>query len=228
MNNNLDTQAATFDPEDDNALVLAAKSGDEQAFGILVTRHRRKIYVAALRYTRVAEDAEDIVQQTFQKAFIHLRRFEGKSSFSTWLTRIAMNEAFMLLRKSRSQREILFDHMNENETTAAGAEMADSSPDPEAMYLEREGVDKLLAAMNTLTPCLRMAIELREFTELSLQETAIRMGLTVAAVKARVFRGRAKLRDSLRRFEQSPKGRRRLTTSCEANPRHFGYSLQLH
>jgi len=226
MNNNLDAQVTRLDSEDDNALVLAAKGGNEQAFEILAARHRRKIYAAALRYTHVAEDAEDIVQETLQKAFIHLRSFEGKSSFSTWLTRIAINEALMLLRKSRSRREILFDHTNEEEVSAAGAEIADSDPDPEAMYSLREGAETLLAAMNTLTPCLRMAIELREFTELSLQETAIRMGLTVAAVKARVFRGRAKLRNSLRRFENGPKRRRGLTTSCEANPRHFGYHFQ--
>src|SRR5580704_10112081 len=92
-------------PAGDETLVVAAKNGDEQAFEILVERHRRKLFVVALRITRVREDAEDIAQQSFQKAFLHLRRFEGKSSFLTWLTRIAINEALMWLRGSHRHRE---------------------------------------------------------------------------------------------------------------------------
>src|SRR6201993_492377 len=82
-------------------VVAAAKGGDEVAFETLFNRHQRKIFALAFRYTRVREDAEDIVQQTFQNAFVHLQTFEGKSSFSTWLTRIAINQALMLLRSRR-------------------------------------------------------------------------------------------------------------------------------
>jgi len=91
-------------PAGDETLVLAAKNGNEQAFEILVERHRRKIFLVALRITRAREDAEDIAQQSFQKAFLYLRRFEGKSSFLTWLTQIAVNEALMLLRGTRRRR----------------------------------------------------------------------------------------------------------------------------
>src|SRR5712664_2118014 len=91
--------ASFRDSAPDEELVAATKSGDELAFETLVKRHERKIFVLAFRYTRVREDAEDVVQQTFQKAFVHLQRFEGKSAFSTWLTRVAINEALILLRK---------------------------------------------------------------------------------------------------------------------------------
>src|ERR1700756_4560564 len=100
--NKTDKPAATFcssgDYVSEKQLVAAAKSGDESAFEILVKRQERRIFRVALRYTRVREDAEDIVQQTFQKAFAHLQKFEGKSAFSTWLTRIAINDALMALR----------------------------------------------------------------------------------------------------------------------------------
>src|ERR1700757_3900640 len=95
------TSGCFGDPGGDEALVAAAKRGDELAFERLVRRHRPRIFALALRYARVREDAEDIVQQTFQKAFVYLHRFQGKSSFSTWLSRIAINEALMLLRRGR-------------------------------------------------------------------------------------------------------------------------------
>ena len=91
-------------PEGEEALVIAAKNGNDHAFETLVERYRRRMLAVALRLTRVREDAEDVTQQSFQKAFVHLHRFEGKSSFSTWLTRITVNEALMLLRRGRGHR----------------------------------------------------------------------------------------------------------------------------
>ena len=213
MNHDLNKKVVSFDPVDDGALVLAAKGGDEQAFGLLVTRYQRKIFVSALRYTRVPEDAEDVVQQTFQKAFIHLQKFEGKSSFSTWLTRIAINEALMLLRRNRSLRELSFKDTSEEQTASPSMEISDSAPDPEMNFLQSERTQALVAAMNRLTPRLRTAIELRELAELSTRETARRMGISVAAVKARVFHGRAKLRKTLRRPRFASKGVQRLAAA---------------
>jgi RNA polymerase sigma-70 factor (ECF subfamily) len=89
----------------------------------------------ALRLTRVHEDAEDITQQSFQRAFVHLHRFEGKSSFSTWLTRITVNEALMLLRRGGGRREISIDEERFEPKEAARLEIPDSDPDPEACYL---------------------------------------------------------------------------------------------
>src|SRR5260370_7521063 len=92
--------------DEEAALVLAAKSGDGQAFEILIERYQRRILAVARRFTRIREDADDIVQQSLQKAFVHLHKFEEKSRFSTWLTRIAINEALMLLRRRRGLREV--------------------------------------------------------------------------------------------------------------------------
>jgi RNA polymerase sigma-70 factor (ECF subfamily) len=118
--------------EGDLTLVAAAKGGNLRAFEVLVKRHEQKIFFVAQRMTGTREGAEDIVQQTVQKAFTHLGKFEERSSFSTWLTRIGINEALMLLRKRRGLREMFVDDLNGNEETATVPEVPDSSPDPEA------------------------------------------------------------------------------------------------
>jgi RNA polymerase sigma-70 factor (ECF subfamily) len=186
-------------------LVAAAKRGDEKAFETLVRRHRPRILALAQRYTRVREDAEDVVQQALQKAFIYLNSFEGKSSFSTWITRIAINEALMWLRRARVLREVSVDNLSCEDETVPALEIPDRSPDPEAKYLERERLQILFSAMGELRPGMRTAIELRELGELSNLETACRMDLSLSTVKARVFQGRKKLRETLRRYRRFPR-----------------------
>ena len=189
---------------DDAALVVAAKSGDGRAFEILVGRHKQRIFFVARRMTRTREDAEDVVQQSFQKAFIHLREFEGRSAFSTWLTRIAVTEALMLLRRSRGLREVLIDDLGDSEETGIALVFRDSTPDPEASYSQREWVGMLSSAMSELTPGMRKAIQLRELDERSMEETARIMGISVSAAKGRVFHGRRKLRERLEHHFGSP------------------------
>jgi RNA polymerase sigma-70 factor (ECF subfamily) len=204
MNHNAEpTIACLSDPAAEQMLVVAAKNGDEQAFETLFKRHRQKILRVVLRYAHVREDAEDIVQQSFQKAFVYLHKFEGKSSFSTWLTRIAINESLMLLRHGRALREVLVDDHSEAEGNAASLEMPDSSPDPEASYLRRERAQILSETLGNLRPGMRKAIELRDLAELSTEETARRMGVSVASVKARLFHARKKLRERLSRYLKS-------------------------
>ena len=214
MNNEPRTTLISSDLAGDHAVALAAKLGDQRAFGILFQRYQPKIFAVALRYTRIAEDAEDVVQQTFQKAFIHLHRFEGKSSFYTWLTSIAVNEALMLLRRTRAHREVPIDDASEEETGIHGLQIPDSAPDPEASYLKQEETEALSEAIGKLRVKLRTAIELRELGELSAEETAQCLGLSVAAVKARVFHGRRKLRQSLRRSGVDPKRAQRLAKAA--------------
>jgi RNA polymerase sigma-70 factor (ECF subfamily) len=213
MNNTPNTGNISSNAIGDHAFALAAQRGDERAFGILFERYQREMFAVALRYTRVPEDAEDIVQQTFQKAFIHLHQFDGKSSFSTWLTRIAVNEALMLLRKGRAVRQVLIEDSSEEQTATHGLEIRDASPSPEANYLKREETELLSAAISNLKPRLRTVIELRELAELSTQETARRMGVSVAAVRARIFHGRKKLRRSLQRLGFAPRGLQRSTVA---------------
>ena len=206
MNHNAEpTVACLSDPAAEQMLVVAAKNGDEQAFETLFKRHQRKILSIVLRYAHVREDAEDIVQQSFQKAFVHLCKFEGKSSFSTWLTRIAINEALMFLRSIGAVREVPIDDTNDAEGSTGGFEIPDSSPDPEASYLRLERAQILSETLGNLRPGMRKAIELRELAELSTEQTAEQMGLSVGAVKARIFHGRRKLRERLRRYMTSPR-----------------------
>lgn len=185
------------DPASDEVLVSAAKNGDGNAFEALMRRHRRKLLALALRYTRIREDAEDVVQQTFQNAFVHLGNFEGKSLFSTWLTRIAINEALMFLRRARAVREVSIDDLNGDEGTPPHFTIVDESSNPEATCLKREEARILSIAIGRLPPILRKVVELKELRELSGRETARRMGLSLAAVKARVFHGRKKLRSHI-------------------------------
>jgi RNA polymerase sigma-70 factor (ECF subfamily) len=180
------------------ALVFAAKRGDRRAFEILIERYDRRILAVARRFTRVREDAEDIVQQSFQKAFIHLHKFEGKSCFSTWLTRIAINESLMLLRRGRGLREVPINDLSGNEETALGLEIPDTRVGPESAFLQGERNRILSEAMDKLTPGIRTAIELRDLGELSTKEAARVMGLSVSAVKARLFNGRRKLHQILK------------------------------
>jgi RNA polymerase sigma-70 factor, ECF subfamily len=192
--------------EENAALVAGAKTGDARAFELLVERHERKIFSMAQRITRNREDAEDVVQQSFQKAFIHLKEFAGDSLFSTWLTRIAINEALMLLRRKRGSHEVPIEESSMKTESALPLDFLDSAPNPEDRCLDREQEEILSAALNKLRPGIRKAIELRELGELSTGETAVVMGLSVAAVKGRVFHGRRKLRETLRK---SPKVDRR-------------------
>jgi RNA polymerase sigma-70 factor (ECF subfamily) len=213
MNDNLNATIVCFHPEGDHGIALAAKRGDEQAFGVLFERYQPKVFSTALRYTRIQEDAEDVVQQTFQKAFIHLHQFEGKSSFSTWLTRIAVNEALMLRRRRSVLREVPIDDSTENKAAKYGLEIPDSSADPETNFLKREETELLSAAITKLKPRTRTAIQLRELAELSTRETARRMGLSEGAVKARVFHGKRKLGRTLQRLGFAPRSLQRLTVA---------------
>jgi RNA polymerase sigma-70 factor (ECF subfamily) len=184
----------------DVTLVTAAKQGNSEAFELLARRHEKRLFFCALRMTRNRQDAEDVVQQSLQKAFTHLSKFEGRSSFATWLTSVAINEALMLLRKGRGSREVPIGDASGKEEIAFALEIPDSSAGPEDSYSQGERKRILSGAMNQLTPGVRRAIELRELRELSTEETARVMGLSVEAVKGRVFHGRRKLRKTLKRI----------------------------
>jgi RNA polymerase sigma-70 factor (ECF subfamily) len=204
----------------EGALVAAAKDGSEEACEILVERCQSKIFAVAYRFTRVREDAEDIAQQSFQKAFLHLHRFEGKSSFLTWLTRIAINEALMWLRGSRRHRDIPIDEASHDVGEALWrVQVSDSHPDPEASYLQQEEAQTVSAAIGQLKPGLRRAVELRDLQELSTEETARRMGLSISATKSTVARGRKKLREALKRYVKSARASRAIADGAVRNSR---------
>jgi len=205
----------------DMTMVAAAKNGNRKAFEILVKRHEQKIFFVARRITRSREDAEDVVQQAFQKAFTHLRKFEGRSAFSTWLTRIAITEALIFLRRRRGFREVLIDDLNANEENPAALDVPDSSPDPEAIYSQREWVEMLYSAVNELPAGMRRAIQLRELDERSSEETARIMGISVGALKGRTFHGRRKLRERLEYIVERACRTARKTSRTIGNTTHI-------
>jgi RNA polymerase sigma-70 factor, ECF subfamily len=190
----------TAGDEDDATLVAAAKNGDGRAFEVLVQRHQSRIRAVAWRFTRVPEDAEDITQQAFQKAFLHLQQFEGNSSFSTWLTRITINESLMWVRKKRASREVPMDELSPEHEPSLSFDPPDPGPSPEDRHSQREWKQILSRAMSELNPSLRTAIELRDLGGLSTGETAGIMRVSAGAVKARLFHARKKLRAKLKRL----------------------------
>ena len=183
-------------------LLEAARSGDAEAFTTLVNQYDRNIYRLALNITGNPDDAEDVLQETFLKAYANLSRFKGDSRFYTWLVRIGVNEALMKLRKRKADRTVSLDEPVETgDEESIPREFADWGENPEQRYARQELQDVLAAALAELDPAFRIVVYLRDVEELSTEETAEMLNLSVPAVKSRLLRGRLKLRESLaRRF----------------------------
>ena len=180
---------------DERWLVTQAKSGSSTAFGELYDRHRLRIYHTAFRILRNRQDAEDAVQRSFQRAFTNLCRFREDSTFSTWVIRIAINDALMLLRQRRASTRL---QENDDDTEAPSVlDPADKGPTPEQALAETELRAAVIRAISRLRKNLRIVILLRELQGLTSAETARRLGLTVSAVKARTFHARRYLRKYL-------------------------------
>ena len=184
--------------ESDSTLVAATRNGESQAFEFLVKRHEAKTFSVAFRITRNREDAQDVVQQSFHKAFMHLDGFQEKSSFSTWLTRIVINEGLMCLRKNRSRREISLDDVKSEPEELFPVKIADRGKDPAGIYEQLENERILCGAMNQLSAEFRTVVCLR-LEERTVSETAEILGLGIGTLKARLFRARQKLRALLAR-----------------------------
>lgn len=182
--------------DSDGALVEATKSGEALAFEELVRRYKSRVFAIAKRITSSHEDAEDVVQESFHKAFLHLHDFQEKSRFSTWLTRIAMNEAFMVLRRRRGTPEVL-PEVGEDGASSVSEAFVDQSPSPEETCWRHERTELLTEAINRLSPKVRRTILLREIEERSVEETAKILGTSIGTVKSRVFQGRQKLRSTV-------------------------------
>jgi RNA polymerase sigma-70 factor, ECF subfamily len=189
------TQSTIAGEED--AFLVAAKRGDSTAFEILCKQCASTVFHIARRMMRSREDAEDVMQESFQLAFIHLKNFKGGSRFSTWLSRIAINAALMKLRRKHHLRDVPLDESAETDEPSVRHDIEDQGLNPEQLYAHKERQRILTEAMNELTPGMRKAIELRELGERSTEETAQIMGISASAVKARVFHGRRKLRERL-------------------------------
>jgi RNA polymerase sigma-70 factor (ECF subfamily) len=182
-------------PSADDALVLLAKSGDGCAYAELCRRHSRQVFLTVRRITKTREDAEDAVQESLLKALIHLEGFDGRSSFSTWLTRIAINSALMIMRKRRSRPELSID-WEEETGSVRYLRIADSRLSSEDQ-LHIDERDKLIrSAIGKLPPKLRIPVQLQLSEEVPVRELAALLGISVAATKSRLLRARIHLRRS--------------------------------
>lgn len=201
---------------DEHSLVANAKLGNDDAFGELYNRHQRKVYRTAVRILRNQQDAEDAVQRAFQRALVNLQRFREDSTFSTWLTRIVINEALMLLRQRRSNTRLLErdgdDHCDYESSISS---LADKAPTPEEILARNELRAALVQAVSCLRKNLRIVV-LPKLQGLTVRQTARHLGLSVAAVKARTFHAKQCLRQQLERRLQPERNSHRRKNSGDS------------
>jgi len=197
---NREVLPSTVVKDDEPKLVAAAKAGDPAAFTELVQRYERKIYRLALNITQNREDAEDAMQDAFLKSYAHLGEFLGDSRFYTWLVRIAVNEALMKLRRRRPNLTSIDEPVQGEEEDFMPREIEDWGPSPEQKYAQTELAAILSSVIEKLEEEYRIVFVLRDIEELSTEETAQLLGLSIPAVKSRLLRARLKLREKLNRY----------------------------
>ena len=191
--------APPIENNEEQGLVERARAGDAQAFTTLVEKYERKIYRLAKHITQNDEDAEDVLQESFLKAYSNLGNFQMQSKFYTWLVRIAVNEALMKLRKRKSDRTVSLDEPHETDEDTVTREIAVWDDDPEKRYSQEELKEILDRAVDSLKPGFRTVFVLRDIEELSTEETAETLGISIPAVKSRLLRARLQLRERLTR-----------------------------
>ncbi len=174
-------------------LIAAAETGRRAPFGELCERHRKQVSCVTRRIIRNHEDAEDAAQECFLNAFVHLKDFDGRSQFATWLTRIAINAALMKLRKNRGAREVPMDEPNPSSELVVQREIPYGAPNPEESCSHRERKRIVKSAISELRPLARNIVELIYLQEHSIRETAQILGISTSAVKARIFHARVAL-----------------------------------
>jgi len=185
---------------DETTLVALSREGDTVAFGELVRRYEGKIFRLAQHVTQNREDAEDVLQETFMKAYEHLDQFQGNSKFYTWIVRIAVNQALMKLRRRKTDKSVSLDETIDTGEDTMVREIAAWDEDPEQKFTRDELGGILDTAVQSLEPPYRSVFQLRDIDELSTEETAEALGLSVPAVKSRLLRARLQLREKLTRY----------------------------
>ncbi len=183
--------------DNDASDVAQAQAGDESSFRRLVERHARGVFQLAFRLTGSEPDADDVVQETFLKAFRELRRFESRSSFRTWVHRITVNCAYDLLRQRPRHRGESLDAGPEGSPAGGLEPEADGTSWPDRLALGVEIQDRVRAALELLTPTERTAFVLRHFEGRSLDEIGETLGLRLGATKHSIFRAVQKMRKAL-------------------------------
>ncbi|MGA2197382.1 MAG: sigma-70 family RNA polymerase sigma factor [Bryobacteraceae bacterium] len=185
---------------DESTLVAQSRQGDTVAFGELVRRYEAKIFRLAQHVTQNREDAEDVLQETFMKAYEHLDQFQGNSKFYTWIVRIAVNQALMKLRRRKTDKSVSLDETIDTGEDTIVREIAAWDENPEQRFSREELGGILDTAVESLEPPYRSVFVLRDIEELSTEETADALGLSIPAVKSRLLRARLQLREKLTRY----------------------------
>ena len=197
----------------DVALVERVRAGDVSAYDTLVRKYERQVFRIAQHITQNREDAEDVMQDAFLKAYEKLDQFQGNSKFYTWLVRIAVNESLMRLRKRRTGRMVSIDEDLETDEGTVPRDLADWAPDPEQNYTQSELGKILEKTIKGLPPGFKVVFELRDVQGLSTEDTAEALGLSVPAVKSRLLRARLQLRERLSRYFKKKSGSKDLAPS---------------
>ena len=200
-----DPEGKEADSAADAILIARALSGDSSAFVELSMRHSRRVLHKIYRITNNWQDAEDVLQESLMRAFVHLHTFECRASFSTWLTRIAINTALMQLRKEKRTLKSTIDNTFYDIVQYETWEFRDHRDNPEQHYVRQQRASLLRVAMLRLKPASRRVLELQQTGELSTMEIAQSLGISEPAVKSRLLRARRELRD----FVQNKTPRRR-------------------
>ncbi len=185
---------------DESILLAQSREGDTTAFAELVRRYEGRIFRLAQHITQNREDAEDVLQETFMKAYEHLDQFKGDAKFYTWIVRIAVNQALMKLRRRKTDQSVSLDEQIDTGEDTIVREIAAWDEDPEQRFTREELHGILDRAIQSLDPPYRSVFVLRDIDELSTEETAEALGLSVPAVKSRLLRARLQLREKLTRF----------------------------
>jgi len=178
----------------------ASDEGDVTTFEELVTKYDRRLFRIAYGVTHNREDAQDVVQESFLKAYQHLADFRGASQLSTWLIRITVNEALTKLRKRRTAREVSVDADFETDSDMPPLEIVDWAPNPEQSYRASELREILTGVLEKLEPVSRAVFVLRDIEGLTIDETTAAMNMSTSGVKARLWRVRLEIRQRLNTF----------------------------
>lgn len=190
--------AETIEPLDERDLILSGRRGGKRALEAVFRRYGSLLFQAAFRILRNTHDAEDSVQDALVSAYCSLEHFEGRSQFSTWLTRIVINAALMKRRSIKARRSVsLDDILHEDELPGVGR-LSDPGPDPEQFYLRVEIREMIKKSVDELSPRLRIAFLLRHVADESTAQAAKDLGVAQNALKARVWRARHRLAERLR------------------------------
>ena len=189
----------------DISLVAAAKDGDHQAYAELCRRHSKQILRTILRITRDVADAEDTLQETLLKAYLHIGRFEGRSAFSSWLTRIAINSALIFLRKKRSHYVYSLEGGVDGDDLKL-PEPTETAHNPEEACILNALENECTRAIRYLSPTLRFVVHIRYRENASVAQIAKMLDISESAVKSRLLRARSKIRAHLEETRYLPCG----------------------